>query len=232
MRVAISGSYSTGKTTTSLALSLVTGIKIIHARTMREILPVTFPGKRLEECTPSEITELIFHRLTERIVAETQNPDSFISDGSSMQEWAYCMPRLIHGMDPSERRLVAVWKKFTNLSQWRAFRDTMEAYNEMVRHHVKTHYDIFIHLPVEFPMTKDGHRPVSERFRASCNHLLQKTYRELQLPVYPVSGDMQTRIESTIGYLGLPLVMDVNDAIERAHREVRERFNNIRLETE
>ncbi len=232
MRIAVSGSYSTGKTTTSLALSLVTGIGMIHARTMREILPVTFPGKRLEKCSPSEITELIFTRLTERIVAEAQNPDSFVSDGSSIQEWAYCMPRLIHGMNPSEKSYIATLKKYANLPQWRTFRDTMEAYNEMVCRHVKPHYDIFIHLPIEFPLKKDGHRPVNERFRASCDHLLKKTYRELQLPVHQVAGNMRERLESAICYLGLPQVMDVDEAVERAEREVRERFNSIRLETE
>ena len=39
MRVAISGTYSTGKTTIALALSYVTGVPFSFARTMREILP-------------------------------------------------------------------------------------------------------------------------------------------------------------------------------------------------
>jgi broad-specificity NMP kinase len=70
MKIAVSGSCSTGKTTTTIALSLLTGIEMIHARTMREILPAVFPGKRLEECNPGEIVELIFTRLQERIVEE------------------------------------------------------------------------------------------------------------------------------------------------------------------
>lgn len=232
MRIAVSGSYSTGKTTTSLALSLATGVEMIHARTMREILPIAFPGKRLEKCAPHEIAELIFHRLTERIMAEADNPGSFVSDGSSIQEWAYCVPRLIHGMNPAESRCLATLKKYMNLSKWRAFRDTMAAYNEMVCHHVKTHYDIFVHLPIEFPMTKDGHRPVSERFRASCDSMLHKTYNELGLPVYQVFGDMKQRLEMAISHLGLSQIMNTDEAIERAHRETKARFNNIRLETE
>mgnify|MGYP007007859318 CR=1 FL=1 len=50
LRIAISGTYSTGKTTSSYALRYLTGIPRTHAQTMREILPIILPGKSLEEC--------------------------------------------------------------------------------------------------------------------------------------------------------------------------------------
>lgn len=45
MNLAISGTYSSGKTTTTLALAYLTGIPRTHAKTMREILPDALPGK-------------------------------------------------------------------------------------------------------------------------------------------------------------------------------------------
>ncbi len=46
LRIAISGTYSTGKTTTTEAVSLWLGIPRTHAQTMREILPRRSPVKR------------------------------------------------------------------------------------------------------------------------------------------------------------------------------------------
>jgi hypothetical protein len=229
MKIAVSGSYSTGKTTTTVALSLLTGIEMIHARTMREILPVVFPGKRLEECNPGEIVELIFTRLQERIVEETKHPDEYVSDGSFMQEWAYCAPRIKYGMNPGERRIVALWKKYTGLTQWKTFRDTMEVYGTMVKQRLNQ-YNLFIHLPIEFPLTADGHRPVNERFRSMCDRLLRNTYTELSLPVYEVKGNLQERLESAVRYLQLSPKMDIHDAIVTSKQIVKERFNSIKLE--
>jgi hypothetical protein len=98
MRIAISGTYSTGKTTLSLALSYLTEIPITRARTMREILPDAFPGYSLEQCGSSELIELGMRRFTERVRAEMQRGDSFISDGCSLQEWLYGSTRLKTGL--------------------------------------------------------------------------------------------------------------------------------------
>ncbi|MDF2846706.1 MAG: family ATPase, partial [Oerskovia sp.] len=50
MRLAISGTYSSGKTFTTIALAHLTGIPRSAAKTMRELLPISVPGKTLEEC--------------------------------------------------------------------------------------------------------------------------------------------------------------------------------------
>ncbi|MBJ6941930.1 AAA family ATPase, partial [Vibrio cholerae] len=47
MKIAISGTYSTGKTTLTEALSIATQVPRTQARTMREILPDAVPGKTL-----------------------------------------------------------------------------------------------------------------------------------------------------------------------------------------
>ncbi|MDU7016005.1 MAG: AAA family ATPase, partial [Streptococcus mitis] len=63
MKIAISGTYSTGKTTTTLALAFYTGLPRTHAKTMREILPIALPGKRLEDATGPELVQLGIRRL-------------------------------------------------------------------------------------------------------------------------------------------------------------------------
>ncbi len=66
MKIAISGTYSTGKTTTSYALSHLTGIPRTHAKTMRELLPDVAPGRRLEDCGVPELIQLGILRFSER----------------------------------------------------------------------------------------------------------------------------------------------------------------------
>ena len=58
MRIGTSGTYSSGKASTSMALSHYTGLP----RTRREIPPEAAPGKTLEECTAAELVQLIVIR--------------------------------------------------------------------------------------------------------------------------------------------------------------------------
>lgn len=110
MRIAISGTYSTGKTTLSLALSCLTDIPVTRARTMREILPEAFPDYTLEQCGSSELIELGMRRFLERVRAEIKTGVSFFSDGCPLQEWIYGSTRLKTGFNPVETpETVKLW---------------------------------------------------------------------------------------------------------------------------
>jgi len=227
MKIAICGTYSSGKTTTSLALSYLTGIEMTHSRTMRELLPVLFPGKKLEQCTAEEVIELIFQRMIDRVANEIKYANNFISDGASIQEWAYCKPRVLYGMNPSETQI----QDPEILLTLETFGKTIDAYGKMAKEYAKKHYDIFVHLPVEFSLVPDGHRPVSEGFRNYCDKLLRQAYSELDVPFIEVSGSIEQRLISIIQKMNLTCVMDVHQAIILAKKEVKERFDNVKLET-
>jgi AAA domain len=102
--LAVSGTYSTGKTTTTEALSLATGIPRTHAMTAREILQELTPGKQLEELSASELTALGLRRLEERIHNEAAQPGSFVADGSVIHEWIYGAARMQIGINPNAGR--------------------------------------------------------------------------------------------------------------------------------
>ncbi len=232
MRIVISGTYSTGKTTTSLALSLLTGIQATHARTMREILPATFPGKRLEECDFHELIELGMRRFTERIVIEKQLGNSFISDGCPLQEWLYGTTRMITGLNPSEKPWKLKLHRIMNAPEWRVFEQTITGFGKVVKEYTKNHYDAIVHLPVEFPFDPDGHRPTSESFREKSEILLQDTYKELGLDIVVASGTMEKRLEKMITALHLSPVMSIQDAIEKANMLRKEKFDSVKIEKE
>lgn len=212
MRLAISGTYSSGKTTTTLALSYLTGMPRTHAKTMREILPEALPGKRLEDCTMPELFQLAIRRYSERSVHESQLKDNFISDGSALHEWVYGKGRLAVGINPNDSTSAQALED----SVKRTYSEFIENLGCVVKQHAKKTYDEFIHLPVEFSMTADGHRPVSERFRNMSDQLLLNTLDELQIKYHIVSGSIEERLKKIIEIYNLKPVMDIDEAIKLA----------------
>ena len=224
MRVAISGTYSAGKTTTSVALSHLTGLPRTHARSMREILPEVLPGRRLEECTAVELLELGIIRYTERAVHESRVGDSFLSDGSALHEWVYGAVRAETGIVPTDAATES-----GRTAEQEFLGSAMEAFGGVVRRHVQRSYDLFVHLPVEFPLVEDGHRPVSERFRERSDMMLRSTLGALGIPCIVVGGTLEYRLERIVDELGLPRVTSVVAAVAAARIEIA--AMDVRAET-
>lgn len=229
LRIAMSGTYSTGKTTTSYALSFLTGIPRTHAQTMREILPVILPGKRLEECTPADLYELGIRRFTERVRCESSLPDGFISDGSALHEWVYGRARLKIGLNPSENVVRRSFNKLKLIPYLLPMLEFNNYYEKMVRMHTASAYDIFIHLPVEFPIVKDGHRPVNERFRTLSDRFLLDIIKEIGIPYIVAGGTIEDRLEKITKELNLPIRMSMEEAVALAKEETRKR-NSLEIE--
>ena len=221
LRIAVSGTYSTGKTTTTEALSRWLGIPRTHARTMREILPEAIPGKALEECGPAELFQLGLLRFTERAVRESAMQGSFLSDGSSLHEWIYGKARMTVGINPNDSRLLRSAKRLLTLPYRPLLIRINEAFGAVVKRHAQRSYDEFIHLPVEFPLVEDGHRPVSEEFRALSDRLLKTTLDELGIRYHVVSGTLEERLQKIAAIYGLQPVMPLEQAVAEATDRVR-----------
>jgi len=232
MRIAVSGTYSTGKTTTTLALSYLTGIKKTHARTIREILPTTFPGKRLEMCKPHELIELAQRRFYERCTAEEEMGGNFLSDGCSLQEWVYSSARLVTGLNPNEPRWKVKMEKMLYKYRYDVFALQIENLGKLVKSYATKHYDLFIHLPVEFPFVADGHRPVKEEFRYYSEEILLKTYKEINANVMEVRGSMEERLETLVTKLNLNKVMSIDEAVAKASVNAKVQFDDVKMEYE
>ena len=230
MRIAISGTYCTGKTTTALALSFASGIPCTHARTMRELLPEIFPGKTLRQCRFHELMVLGMKRFEERIRAEAGLAGLFVSDGCSLQEWLYGSTRLLTGADPAESPRLMRLKKILHPMEWKLFRHQIRSFEAVVKIYAQTHYDRFFHLPVEFPFVADGHRPTSERFRRASEERLLQAYADCGIAAVVVSGTLEDRLEQLLGHLDLPPVMPIAKAAGLAGRYRSNRFDAVPLE--
>ncbi|MCK2240021.1 ATP-binding protein [Crossiella sp. S99.2] len=200
----------------------LSGIPRSAAQTMRDLLPISVPGKTLEECTPAEIIMLIMRRNQERAVNESHLPDGFISDGSSLHEWAYGTVRVTVGINPNDTTDLTTADHSDKLG---FYRDVLAQMAIPAHQHAKATYDSFVHLPIEFPLVPDGHRPVNERFRFLADELMLTTLQQLQIPYHTVGGSITQRLQQILDLYHLTPQMSITEAITRA------RADYVRIDT-
>lgn len=220
LRLAISGTYSTGKSTTTEALSIATGLPRTHAMTSREILIDLVPGKTVMELSAMELVKLGLRRFEERVHNES-GPGPFISDGGVFHEWVYFEARMRVGINPGSPWWVSGIKKVTGLPVKRFYQRYTDALGDITRSRAKRIYDAYVHLPVEFDMHPDGHRPVSEKFRRLSDDLLIEALEEMRIPYHVVGGPVRERLERIIDLFDLPTAVPLDKAIEDAEQRVR-----------
>jgi len=219
MRLGITGTYSSGKTLTSLVLSRYLRLPRTQARTMREILPEAAPGKALEQCSSTELLQLILIRHTERVLHEHTLGAEFVSDGCSLQEWIYGSVRVKYGINPNESVNLAPGESVAKTPELAYFEQVMFAIGKIFKRHVKKSFDLFVHLPNELPLAKDGHRPVNELFRSASDNLLKQCFDELEIPYHIVGGSIEERAEKVAELIGKRPVMRISEAIDLARKE-------------
>jgi len=68
-------------------------------------------------------------------------------------------------------------------------------------------------------MVDDGHRPVNERFRALADEMIQDEVDALGIPTITAGGSIEKRLETITGHFGLPRVISIDEAVERARAD-------------
>jgi len=220
LKLAISGTYSTGKSTTTEALSIATGLPRTHAMTSREILIDLIPGKTVMDLNAMELIKLGLRRFEERVHNES-GPGPFISDGGVFHEWVYFEARMRVGINPGAPKWFQAVKKITGLPVKHFYQNYTDTLGEVTRMRAKRLYDAYVHLPVEFDMHPDGHRPVSEPFRRLSDDLLLEALQGLEIPYHVVGGPIPERVDRIIELFDLPQVVPTAEAIALAQVRVK-----------
>ncbi|OII18426.1 ATP/GTP-binding protein [Curtobacterium sp. MCBA15_013] len=220
LKLAISGTYSTGKSTTTEALSIATGLPRTHAKTSREILIDLIPGKTVMDLNAMELIKLGLRRFEERVQNES-GPGPFISDGGVFHEWVYFEARMRVGINPGAPKWFQAVKQITGLPVKHFYQRYTDTLGDVTRARAKRLYDAYVHLPVEFDMHPDGHRPVSEPFRRLSDDLLIEALQELEIPYHVVGGPIPERVDRIIELFDMPQVVPTDEAIELAQIRVR-----------
>ncbi|RKS70970.1 AAA domain-containing protein [Actinomadura pelletieri DSM 43383] len=213
LRLAVSGTFSTGKSTTAEILSIATGIPLTRAMTAHEFLRDLVPGGGSEELSARELAALGLGRLEARIHREAAQSGSFVSDGSVIQEWVYGVAKMQLGVDPKAVLPPRLLTGIAGTPRRKTYKQYMDAYGAIVKAYAKRSCDGYVHLPVEFQPSPDRRHPVSERFRKLSDELLVQTFNELNVPHLTVGGTIRERIARIIDLFGLPLRMSLDEAI-------------------
>lgn len=229
LHLAISGTYSTGKSTTTEALSIATGIPRTHAKTSRELLVDLVPGKTVMELNAMELVKLGLRRFEERVHNESRE-SAFISDGGVFHEWVYFEARMRVGINPGAAWWFKGIKQVAGLPVKRFYQRYTDTLGDITRARAKRIYDAYVHLPVEFDMERDGHRPVSEEFRRLSDDLLIEALDRMGIPYQVVGGSIPDRIERIVDAFGLPVVVPIDEAIAEAQRRVRADIEDLKAD--
>ncbi|WP_207694325.1 hypothetical protein DOK67_0000908 [Enterococcus sp. DIV0212c] len=224
IRLVISGTYSTGKTTTTTALSIATGIPLINALSAREILTELYPGRRFQDMNATELLALGLKRMEERIREEMalyQTHGSFISDGSVMNEWIYGTVRMKVGINPGSSFTHRLAKAVLGLPARGFFKKYLDAYGQVANQHAKQWYTDAVHLPIEFEMDPDGHRPVSEKYRTLSDQELKNAFINVGIEPNLIKGSQVERVRRIVDLYHLPLVVPVEEAVALAETKIQ-----------
>ena len=226
MKIALSGTYSSGKTFTAMTLSYYSGMPRLLSKAIREIMPELIPGKRLAEVLPEEFLHLMIERHIGRVKSELKQGNNYISDGSSLQEFLYGEARLVYGINPSVG--IAGNDQFT--ADIPFFARVLEELGRSFKCHVRKTYDIFFHMKHELPLSIDGHRPMNSDFRSLVDKRMQEVLNEIGVPYLIINGSVGERVEKICEHLNFKPVMPITEAIERAALDYS--AQDLRLENE
>ena len=174
-RVAIVGSFSTGKTTLAEVAAAKLGLPLLP-EVAREVVELGF---KLDKDATVETETLIFMRqyYNEMVHAE------FVGDRSLIDVMAYAGWVL----DNQERRKeFALWDTCLDIAQ----------------HHLRSQYSHVFYLPIEFGIVPDGLRPMDPEFQADIDRRLLKLLDVHAIHHHTLTGSVQERLEGMLGVLG------------------------------
>lgn len=166
-RIAILGSFSTGKTTLAEAAAEPLGLPLLP-EVARE---VAAEGFQLDKNATPEVETLIFLRQYRN---EMQHPE-FLSDRSLLDVIAYAGWVLDN---QQRRREFALW----------------ETCLEIAEHRLRTQYSQIVYLPIEFGIVSDGLRPMDPEFQLDIDSRIKALLERYSLPHETLTGSVEARV--------------------------------------
>ncbi|HVL80263.1 MAG TPA: ATP-binding protein [Actinomycetota bacterium] len=171
-RIAIVGSFSTGKTTLATEVAPALDLPLLP-EVAREIAALGF---KLDKDATVETETLIFLR---QWYAEMTHPE-FVADRSMLDALAYAGWVLEH---QERRKEFALW----------------DACLDIATHHLRSNYSHVFYLPVEFPIVADGLRPMDPDFQTDIDKRIVGLLDSHSIPYETLTGTVQQRMEALLG---------------------------------
>lgn len=166
-RIAIVGSFSTGKTTLAEAAADPLGLPLLP-EVAREVAALGF---KLDKNATPEVETLIFLR---QFYNEMAHPE-FVSDRSLIDTMAYAGWVLDH---QERRKEFALW----------------DACVKVAEHQLRSQYTHVFYLPIEFPIVPDGLRPLDTEFQQEIDTRILDLLDRHDVHFETVTGSVEDRL--------------------------------------
>lgn len=174
MRIAIVGSFSTGKTTTAEILASRLDLPLLP-EVAREVVELGF---KLDKDATPETETLIFLRQYNNELATPE----FVGDRSLIDVMAYAGWVL----DNQERtKELYLWDECVRLAERR----------------LRTSYSHVFYLPIEFPIVLDGLRPDDPGFQKDIDERILGLLRGNDIEYETITGGIDERVDKILGSL-------------------------------
>jgi hypothetical protein len=174
-RIAIVGSFSTGKTTMAEALSQSLGLPLLP-EVAREVAAMGF---RLDKDASPETEALIFLRQYNNELATPE----FVGDRSLIDVLAYAGWVLDN---QPRRKETALWDECVRLAE----RGLRSSYSDVY------------YLPIEFPIVLDGLRPDDPAFQEDIDQRILKLLEVHAVDYLTITGSVEQRLRAIEADLG------------------------------
>jgi nicotinamide riboside kinase len=166
-RIAIVGSFSTGKTTLAEAVAEPLGLPLLP-EAAREVAALGF---KLDKDATPEVETLIFLK---HFYNEMAHPD-FVADRSLLDVMAYAGWVLDH-------------------QDWRKERALFDECKKIAQHRLRSQYTHVFYLPIEFPIVLDGLRPDDTEFQKDIDERIVGLLETYDVKYETLTGDIPTRV--------------------------------------
>lgn len=171
-RVAIVGSFSTGKTTLAEAVAGPLELPLLP-EVAREVAALGF---KLDKDATPEVETLIFLRQ----LYNEMTHEHFVGDRSLIDVMAYAGWVLDN---QPRRRETALWESCINIAQFQ----------------LRSQYSHVFYLPVEFDIVPDGLRPLDPDFQAEIDERMRALLDGHAIRYDVLTGSVDERVEKLIG---------------------------------
>ena len=166
-RIAIVGSFSTGKTTLAEEAAPKLGLALLP-EVAREVVELGF---KLDKDATVETEALIFLR---QYYNEMTHPE-FVGDRSLVDVMAYASWVLEH---QERRKEFALWDTCLDIA----------------KHHLRSQYSHVFYLPVEFGIVLDGLRPDDPEFQADIDRRMVHLLEANDIAYDTLTGSVEDRM--------------------------------------
>jgi len=166
-RIAIVGSFSTGKTTLAELLAPRLGLPLLP-EVAREVVELGF---KLDKDATPETEALIFLK---QLNNELETPD-FVGDRSLIDVMAYA--GWVLDNQPRRKEMI-IWEECERLARAR----------------LSGNYSHVFYLPIEFPIVLDGLRPDDPAFQKEIDERMVGLLERFDIPYRTITGSIDDRL--------------------------------------